>query len=199
MPLIFKRLALVLSIAAYVAANNWAADKDPPFHAPAAAEMPHHQTNGKVTIGADAYVSGEKTRAAFGKLIPYQYGVLPVLVAFQNDSGQTIQIKNMRAEYVLPDGQRVVAVPAHDVRYAKAPGRPNVTGTPLPLPHRKNPLDEFQIEGRALAAEAIPAGNAASGFLYFEAPLRQGATLYLSGMTEAASGKELLFFEIPLE
>ena len=199
MPLIFKRLALVMSIAAVSAANNWAADKDPPFRPPAAAELPHHQTNDKLTIGADSYISGEKMKAAFGKLIPYQYGVLPVLVSFQNDTGKTIQIKNMRAEYVLPDGQRVVATPARDVRYAKAPSRPNVTGTPLPLPKKKNPLDEWQIEGHALAAEAIPAGNAAFGFLYFEAPLRAGATLYLSGLVEAATGKELLFFEIPLE
>src|SRR5579883_2139727 len=104
MPLIFKRLALLMSIAAMCAPDNAAADKEPPFRPPAAADLPHHQTNDKVTIAVDAYVSGEKMKAAFGKLIPYQYGVLPVLVAFQNDSGATIQIKNMRAEYVLPDG-----------------------------------------------------------------------------------------------
>jgi hypothetical protein len=199
MPLIFKRLALLSSIAAITAWNNAAAEKDLPFHPPAAGELAHHQTNDKLTIGADPYISGEKMKAAFGKLIPYQYGVLPVLVAFQNDSGQTIQIKNMKAEYELPDGQRVEATPARDVRYAKAPSRPNVTGTPLPLPHGKNPLDEWQIEGHALAAEAIPPGNAAFGFLYFQAPLRQGATLYLSGMVNAGTGKELLFFEIPLQ
>lgn len=199
MPLIFKRLALITSIAAACALNNAAADKDPPFHAAAAAEMAQHQTNDKVTIGAEPYVSGEKVRAAFGKLIPYQYGVLPVLVAFQNDSGQTIQIKNMKAEFVLSGGERVDATPAREVRYAKPPSRPNVTGTPVPLPHRKNPLDEWQIEGHALAAEAIPAGNAAFGFIYFQAPLRQGATLYLSGIKNAATGKELLFFEIPLQ
>jgi hypothetical protein len=199
MPLVFKRLALITSIAALVVGDNAAADKDPPFHPPAAAELAHHQTNDKVTIGADPYISGEKMKAAFGKLIPYQYGVLPVLVAFQNDSGQTIQIKGMKAEYVLPDGQRVEATPAKDVRYARPPSRPNVTGTPVPLPHKKNPLDEWEIEGHALAAEAIPPGNAAFGFLYFQANLARGATLYLSGITEAATGKELLFFEIPLQ
>jgi hypothetical protein len=199
MPLIFKRLALTMSIAAAFAGNNAAADKDPPFRPPAAADLPHHQTNGKVTIGADTYISGEKMHAAFGKLIPYQYGVLPVLVAFQNDSGQTIQLKRMKAEYVLPDGQRVEATPAGDVRYARAPSRPNVPVSPVPLPKKKNPLDEWQIDGHALAAEAIPPGNAAFGFLYFQAPLRQGATLYLSGLAEAATGKELLFFEIPLQ
>jgi hypothetical protein len=161
--------------------------------------MAHHQTNGKVTIGAEPYVSGEKLKAAFGKLIPYQYGILPVLLAFQNDSGQTIQIKNMKAEYVLQDGQRIVATSAQDVRYARGGQRPRVPVSPIPLPKKKNPLDEWQIEGHALAAEAIPAGNAAFGFIYFQASLMPRATVYLTGLVEAATGKELLFFEIPLE
>jgi hypothetical protein len=121
------------------------------------------------------------------------------LVAIQNDSGVTIRIKGMKAEYVLPDGRRVDATPASDVRYARPTGRPNVPVTPIPLPKRKNPLDIWEIEGHALAAEVIPAGNPAYGFLYFQASLERGATLYLSGITEAASGRELLFFEIPLQ
>jgi hypothetical protein len=199
MPLIFKRLALITSIAASFVGNNAAADKAPPFRPPAAAELPHRITNGQVTIAADPYISGEKMKAAFGKLIPYQYGVLPILVVFQNDSGQTIQIKGMKAEYVLPNGQRVEATPARDVRYSRPTGRPNIPVTPIPLPKHKNPLDAWEIEGHALAAEAIPAGNPAYGFLYFQASLERGATLYLSGMTEARTGKELLFFEIPLQ
>ncbi len=45
----------------------------------------------------------------------------------------------------------------------------------------------------------LPAGKTASGFFYFKTDLQKGATLYLSGMTEAATGKELLYFEIPLQ
>jgi hypothetical protein len=63
---------------------------------------------------------------------------------------------------------------------------------------KKNPLDAWEIEGRALAAQMLPAGQSASGFLYFETGLQRGATIYLSGLTEAATGKELLYFEIPL-
>jgi hypothetical protein len=33
----------------------------------------------------------------------------------------------------------------------------------------------------------------------FSNGIQKGATIYLTGMTEAASGKELLFFEIPLQ
>src|ERR1700735_4482864 len=102
MPFIFKRLALLMSIAAAAASYNQAssynqAEKDhPAFHPPPAAELPHHQANGQVTIGADPYTSGEKLKAAFGKLNPYQYGILPVLIAIQNASGQSIRMDGMK-------------------------------------------------------------------------------------------------------
>jgi hypothetical protein len=45
----------------------------------------------------------------------------------------------------------------------------------------------------------VAPGLAASGFLYFQTQLQNGATIYLSGLTEARSGKELFYFEIPVE
>ncbi len=198
MPFVFKRLVLFMSIAAAFAADK----EQPPFRAPAATDMPHHQTNGKVTLGADPYVSGDRLKAAFGKLVPYQYGILPVLVVIQNDSGQTIRLDKMKAEYVGPKGDRVEATPASDVRYTRGVERPPiVTGPRGPLPGRtkKNPLNAWEIEGRALAAQMLPAGNSASGFLYFQTGIQPGSTIYISGLTEAATGKELLFFEVPLQ
>ena len=49
---------------------------------------------------------------------PYQYGVLPVLVVIQNDSSGSIRLNGIHAEYVGPNGDRVDATPARDVRYA---------------------------------------------------------------------------------
>jgi hypothetical protein len=197
MPFVFKRLALFMSIAA-----AFAADKEPAFKAPPAASLPHRQTAGKLTIGADPYVEGEKVKTAFGKLVPNNYGVLPVLVVMQNDSGQTIRLDKIHVEYVAPNGDRVDATPAKDVRYARGPNRPNLVGGPLGTitgHGKKNPLDAWEIEGRAFAAQMLPPGNTASGFFYFQTGLQHGATIYLSGMAEAASGKELLYFEITLE
>ncbi len=196
MPFIFKRLALYLSIAA-----AFAADKDSAFRPAPAASYPHHQTNGQVTIAADPYISGEKIKVAFGKLDPYVYGVLPVLVVMQNDSGQTLRLKGLKAEYVGPHGDRIPATPASDVRYARPPSRPGTLPTPIgtiALKGKKNPLNAWEIEGRAFSAEMLPAGNAASGFVYFESGLERGSTIYLSGIVEAATGKELLYFEIPI-
>jgi hypothetical protein len=197
MPFVFKRLALFMSIAA-----AFAADKETPFRAPAAVSMDHRQANGAVTIGADPYVSGDKVKVAFGKQEPYQYGMLPVLVVIQNDGKDSIKLDQLKAEYVSPRGDRVVATPAKDVRYSRGADRPGiVTGPKGPLPARmkKNPLDNPAIEVHALSAPLVLPGHSASGFLYFQTGLQTGATIYLTGLSEAGSGKELLYFEIALQ
>src|SRR3954453_20711253 len=107
MPFIFKRLALFMSIAA-----AFAADQEAPFKAAPADSYPHHQKDGAITIAVDPYASGEKIKAAFGKLDPYQYGVLPVLVVIQNDGKETIRMDRMKVEYVGPANHRVEATPA---------------------------------------------------------------------------------------
>jgi hypothetical protein len=63
---------------------------------------------------------------------------------------------------------------------------------------KKNPLEAWEVEGRAFMAQMLPAGQTASGFVYFQTGLQPGSTIYLSGMVEAGTNKELLFFEIPL-
>ena len=195
MPFVFKRLALLLSIAA-----AFAADKATPFKPGPADSFAHHQTNDKVTLGIDPYMMGEKIKIAFGKVDPYQLGVLPVLVVIQNDSDATIKLDGMRAEYVGPNGDRVDATPAKDVRYLRGADRPKViTGPGRPqIIKKKNPLDTWEIEGRSLAVQMLAAGQSANGFLYFQTSLQRGATIYITGLSQAPSGKALMFFELPL-
>ena len=197
MPRNFKRLALLMSIAA-----AFAADKDTAtFRPPPVAGLDHRQTNAQATIGVDAYVSQDKVKTAFGKLDPYQYGILPVLVVIQNDSDKAIRLDRLKAEYVGPNRDRVDATPAKDVRYLRGAERPGVITGPGGKPKilsKKNPLDAWEIEGRAFAAQMLPAGQSASGFFYFRTGVQRGATIYLNGLAEAASGKELFYFEIPL-
>ncbi len=198
MTLTLKRLVLFLSITA-----AFAADKETPFRPAPAASYDHHQANNQVTIGVDTYHTPDKAKTAFGKVNPYDYGVLPVLVVIQNDSSQTIRLDRLKAEYQGPNRERVEATPANQVRYLKPPEKPGIAPGPMgqikALKNKKNPLAEWAIEGRALSAQLLPAGQTASGFLYFQTGLQSGSTLYLSGLTEAQSGKELLFFEIPLK
>jgi hypothetical protein len=193
MPFTFKRLALLMSIAVAFAADKTS------FQAPAAADMPHRQTVDRLTIGVDAYDSRDKTKLAFGKLSPGEYGILPVLVAIRNDGAKAIQLRGLRVEYVGPHGDRVVSTPANEVRYAVGPDplAGQRRAGPIPI-KKKNPLDVWEIEGRAFSAQMLPPGNTASGFFYFNAALQPGATLYLSGLSEAGSGRELVYFEVPL-
>ena len=200
MPFVFKRLALLLSIAAAAAP---AADKDPPPFKPGpAASFASHQTNAQVTIGVEAYEAGEKVKAAFGKLDPYQYGILPVLVVIENNSDKTVRLDNLKAQYTGPNHDRVDATPARDIRYLKGPDRPNVipgpTGQVKVLKPKKNPLDAWEIEGRSFTAKFLPPGQSASGFFYFQTGLQRNATIYLAGMAEAGTGKEIFYFELPL-
>jgi hypothetical protein len=199
MPFVFKRLALLfLSISACVAA-----DKETPFKAGPAASYPSHQSNAQITIGADAYVTLEKVKTAFGKVDPNQFGVLPVLVVIQNDSDKAIRLDRLKVEYVGANHEHVDATPAREVRYLKGPDRPNVmtgpTGTPKVLKGKKNPLDAWEIEGRSFSAEILPPGQSASGFFYFQTALQHGSTVYINGLYEAATSKELFYFELPLQ
>ena len=197
MPFVFKRLALFLSIAA-----AFAADKDRTFHIGPVEGYANRQTQGGVVIGAEPYATEEKMQEAFGKVNPYRYGVLPVLVVMKNDGNKAVRLDHLKAEYVGPNRNRVEATPARDIRYLNGPRRPDVVVGPTGAPKigkHKNPLDAWEIEGRAFAAKMLPPGQTASGFFYFQTGMQRGAVLYLTGLTEADTGKELFYFEVPLQ
>ncbi len=196
---ILNWVAISLSIAALSAA-----DKETRFAAKPAADYPTHVTQEKLTIAAVPYVTEEDMKAAFGKADPVKYGVLPVLVVIQNDTGKAIRIQP-QAEYVESSGHHVEAISADDVQRIGTPPRRKDTNigiqSPIPLPKKKSngPLAAWEITGRAFSAKMIPAGEQASGFFYFQARLEPGSKFYLIGLSEASTGKELFYFEVPLD
>ncbi len=192
-------LLLLVSITAVASA----ADDKSPFQAKPAPDYPHRQTSEKVTIAAEPMETDEQTHDAFGKVNPYRYGLLPVLIVIQNDSPDAIRVEHMKPVYQLPDGTHVEATPAQDIRFlhgTKAPKEiPGVSGTIHISRTPKNPLAEWEIEGRAFAAKMIPAGQSASGFVYFQvAESSAAASVYISGLENPVTGKELYYFEIPM-
>jgi hypothetical protein len=194
-----KSLVLLLSI---FAARG--ADKNAPFKPGPTESYPCRQTQEKVTVAVQPFDTEEQTRLAFDKLDPNRYGVLPVLVIIRNDGPGTLMLDGLRVEYLTDSRQKVEAIPSREVARVNAPGRPHISGGPLPtqIPRsstKKNPLTNWTIEGRAFAAKALPPGESASGFFYFEARHRSGAALYLTGLREAPSRRELFYFEIPLD
>ena len=195
-----KSLIVLLSIAA-----AFAGEKDKPAFKPGpASSYPTRQAISGVTVAAVALRSDAETEPAFGKVNPYKYGVLPVLVVIQNDSKQAIALDSLKVSFVLPDRDRVEATPAVDLKYISGPSAPSVYSGPVPqapihLSKKKNPLGEWQIEGRAFAARMLAPKDSASGFFYFRATWQSGSTLYLTGLREAATGKDLFYFEVPLD
>ncbi len=192
--------AILLSITAALAADK---DKDE-FRPGPAASYPTKQSQEKVTIAAVPYVNDDELRTAFGKDNPYRYGFLPVLVVIQNDSNKALRL-NLKTEYVDARGRHADAIKASDLQYLAVGPKRNDVGGPVPLPtgpigrKSKKPLTGWEIEGRALNARMVPPGESVNGFVYFKTPLEPGSSLYLSGIQEASSGRELFYFEIPLD
>ena len=118
-----------------------------------------------------------------------------MLVVIQNDGDQAIRVDRVRVDYVSPDGHHVDATPASDVRYLSGPRQPKVVTGPLPtsgprISRKKNPLDAWEIEGRAFSAKMIPPGQSSGGFFYFQTGHGPNARLYDRSRT--SSGRELL-------
>jgi hypothetical protein len=191
----------IVLFAGFTIAN--AADKEPHFAPGAAASYPTRQTNDKITIAAVPYVSAEQIHTAFGKLDPNRYGILPLLIVVQNNSNQTLRFDSMRVEYVTSDRRNVEATAAKDVPYLSGARQPQIENGPIPgqgtrVKKVKNPLANGEIGIRAFSAPVLPPGDQASGFFYFQTAYRLGAKVYITGIKESATGKELLYFEIPL-
>jgi hypothetical protein len=203
---LFSRYLIVFIAAgsALLMADN----TDEKFSPGPALSYPTRQTIDHVTIAAMPYVTDEQTRPAFGKYNPNSYGILPVLVIFQNDTSKALTLLNLEVHYEMPDGRNVDPTAPEDlgklrgVRPKQVPGGGGGSRLPVPIPKgagKKNPLNEWEIEGRAFAVKMVPAREGAHGFFYFQTHHVPGAKLYVSGIREAATGQELFYFEVPLD
>jgi len=199
-------LLLLLSIATVAGA-----DKDSAIFPPGpAAGFANHQTVSGLVLAAEPFNTKQETKSAFGKLDPNKYGILPILLVLQNDSGQTLRLDEMRIAYVRADRREFDAIPPEEVRYFGFQGRSSAPQIPAPRPRspipglgggggKKNPLEVWEIEGRAFLAKMLPPKEAAHGFFYFNTALDRGGKLLVTGIHIASSGQDLFFIEIPLD
>ena len=199
---VFSGVIVLLSIAA-CAAPIKEDDKDKDRFAPGpASSYKGHETTEKITIAAVPFLSDDEVRAAFGKANPPKYGILPVLVILENGTGKALRL-NLQADLIGPDGKHMDATPAADVTFIGGSSKPPSIGrsNPLPFPRgaKKGPLNAWEIEGRAFNAKILPLGEKVFGFFYFQADFKPGSRLYLTGVSDASTGKEYLYFEVPLE
>lgn len=166
------------------------------------AEYRNHQTIAGLKIAAVAYERDEDTKPIFGKKNPNEFEVLPVLLLMENTGAETLRLDKMQVLYETPDRDKLRPVAAKDLPYVVGVKRPS-TGpsypVPIPLPKRKNPLQSVEYDARSWAAKTLLANDKAYGFLYFWTRHHPGAILYISGIREAATGKELFFAEVPID
>ncbi|MFN0167161.1 MAG: hypothetical protein ACKV22_12090 [Bryobacteraceae bacterium] len=180
------------------------AEKDTGFKARPAASYASKQTVEKVTIAVSAFSTEERMREAFGKVDLNKSGVLPVLVVIRNETGKTLLLDRLRVAYVSPKGQQIDATPASELPYLTGPSRPKYDASgPIPgggprIKRKKNPMSSELMEVRGFSAKLIPNGEEGSGFFYFHTGIQSGAQIYVTGMREAGSGKEIFYAEIPL-
>lgn len=197
-----KRVALIvlLSIPAALAV-----DKDKGRFVPEpASSYAGHQTQEGITIAAVPYITEEQAKSAFAKVNPYEHGILPVLLIVENGSGKALRL-DLKVQFVDPDNHHLDPFPADDVIYYQGIKKPPQIGPTIPLPirlprsNKKGPLNTPEIVNRAFSVKLIPNGEKAYGFFYFEAEYVPGSTLYLNGLSDASSGKEYFYFDLPLD
>lgn len=170
-----------------------------------ASSYPNKQTTDNLTIAAVPFLSDEQTKPIFPKANPNDHGVLPILIVMQNDSKEALDLKNVTFEYVGVDQRHIENTPAKDIPYLEGAKRPRYgpgIPSPIPLPKgnpNKSKLNMPEIEGQSFSARMLPAGDNAHGFLYFQARHWKGGRLYINGIRVAATGKQLFYFEIPLD
>jgi hypothetical protein len=202
---VVTRLGIMAGVALVCASGADKKKNDERFSPGPASSYQTKQTIEGVTVAAVPYNTEELAHTAFGKLDPNKYGILPVLIIIQNDTDKVLNLSAMQTRYQRADDRQIEATAAQELPYTlqKRPKEVPV-GIQSPLPRlpgskkNKNPLAAWEIEGRAFTARMLPAHEAVNGFVYFETVHLEGSRLVLSGLREAATGKELFFFEVPL-
>ena len=159
-----------------------------------------HQENQKVVVGSKAFETEEATSSVFGKKADLNhYGILPILVVIRNNRAQTLDLNGLQVKLTAAGSHPVSALEPQDVASIAIPAKePRILTSPIPHKKKKNPLAGLEIVEHAFSARMLPPGEEASGFFYFRTKPQAGMSLLVDGMFERPSGKEILYFEIPL-
>ena len=195
-------LFLTLSIAMALAANKKVDFRVTPEEL---ARHPQRVISEDVAIAVTPFIESERTKPLFGgKANPYDHGVLPVLLMIRNEGKQTISLKNMTVEFFGSTRQKLEPVPPNDVPYLHGPSPGKIESSPIPgMPGRmkikKNVFLSQDFIERGFAAKMLPPGEFAWGFFYFQTGLGRGSKILVHGISQASTGKELFFFEAPLD
>jgi hypothetical protein len=202
------RLSRLALAGALTAASLWAIGE---FTTKAAGKYPAHQAQGDVVVGVMPYHTDKLAEEAFGKADPFKYGFVPMLVVITNGSDHALSLEGLTARFITSRRDGLEPWSAQDLSLYNPKGHkpkdpppylprlPGLTGPKV----KKGPLAKPEIEAREFKAPVVPPRSSASGFFYYnlgesEVPFA-GASMYISGVRDMTTGKDLFYFEIPLD
>ena len=201
------KICKLLVLLALSIAVTPAATKKVDFHVSEAdlAKQPNRTAQEKVTMAAAAYMDAVTAKPIFGgKANPYDEGILPILVMIKNESSQTISLRKLKVEFLIGGRQKIEPTPPVEVPYIHGSQKVRLEQSQIPggsgrMKSKKNPFQVLDFQERGFAAKMLPPGEFASGFFYFQSGLTRGSKVLIQGLSEAGTGKELFFFELPLD
>lgn len=201
--------ALLITSAAWMFAEKQQQPLPKAFHANTYPAHESHDSE-KVSVAVDPYDMPDKA-AIF--VVNYRAsGFLPMQFIISNDGDQPVSLMDMQVELITVDRSKIPPATVDDLyrRLGKQTRRgdePQRNPLPIPLPRKKvkptvSQEAQAEIEAMQFSARAVEPHALQSGFLIFDVqgipnPLA-GAHLYVHGLRDS-NGKELFYFEIPLE
>ncbi len=181
---------------------------DAGFKAKLAGRYPAKQIQGDLVAAVKPFYSEKDQKSAFGKARPYNHGVTPLLLVLTNTGLHAYDLKNLQVRLITAGREGLEPVTGEDLAYFNPKGyhpkRRNIPGIPGLSRTRvkKGPLARFEITDREFRAPVLTPESTASGFFYYwtgkdDPPT--GASAYISGIVDLTTGRELFYFEIPLD
>jgi len=160
----------------------------------------------QVTLAVDPYDTPDKQMTVF-KTQFVERDMLPLHFIISNDSGTVITLKQMSVLLITKKRVKIEPATEDDIyrRLSAAKQRLDLPN-PSPFPrHAKSAVSKEakeEVPAAQFAAVSVEPKSTQAGFLFFdvqdiENPLA-GARLVVTGIRNA-NGKELFYFEIPLE
>lgn len=159
----------------------------------------------RVTIAADPYDTSEKR-----KIFSIDFdraGFLPIFFVITNDGDQPVSLTNIDIKLITANHSKLSPSSSEDIFRRLVNPQANTRPSPIPIPRSKvkgtiGPKERDEVESSQFAARAVEPHGSQSGFLFFDvgaisSPLA-GANLDVTGVADA-KGKEMLYFEIPLD
>ncbi len=197
----------VLGLSLLLGSALMASAAESSFKAKAAGRYAANQSQGDLVVAVKPFYSDKDQKSAFGKVRPYEHGVMPLLLVITNTGLQPYELKNLKVRFITADRDGLEPITGdelaffnpkgHQPKTRKIPGLPGLNRTRV----KRGPLARFEITDNEFKAPVLTPESTASGFFYYwtgtDDPLAD-ATAYISGIVNLATGRELFYFEIPL-